>query len=993
MSVPEQIPYVGYIANGQTTEFPITFDLHDPEFLVVTLNKEIPIVGAYTIDMNAKKVVFATAPNDNDQVELYRETELNRDIDYKSYDNSFRPEVVNYDLDTVMRILQEQNMIDAEIAAKIKGEIEWRRTHDANFDELSKMRDAQIFSGLKQYLDTILAMTNPNIFDGITAGIVFALDKKSVQTHIELIYAQLSENRLLIIAERNRAIASEADLQSQVNSIASGASKGYKTYSEMEADKDNILANSIVKVTNDPDDSKNGDYQYDGSTFTKSAYDPLTQAKTYADTNKLDYKEVNYTRINGNLITIDTKTVENRGIDQNFVYQFDTAYQSRIVNVISGTTLYLLNSIQDYRVDAGFGYAFFDKDPSIHNDAVHIVDTRTAHIDQISTLKYESVVVPSGAKYLVINTKFTTTSFSWAIHQDKFSAEYAAGELVVSGLKDIPLSRNFSNQAIDDLNNGDVLGDIYNPVNNLNNAYLNTNNELLLNGSSGWIVLRQPVQGSSVYYLKINAKLETPFRIQLSSLSDTVNAGSKVITTLEPTAKSSIYKLTTPSNAKALFIQVKFDSQLDITNSLSIQQNYFSVESIGSRQQGVCMVDGLEVVDLQARKKIMDPNRFGMLSNIYTEHQLINDWYVSLADKSLQPFGGWKIAFIPVTAGDKLVLTADTIEPPFEIGFYDSNNIVAGKQNITYSKSVVGKNVYVTVPTGANFIGINVYIVGSGNNLDIRNSLFVSKELLPSKSQIYEIEGNTLVDVAAREQLDELNRGSLINPMFRFKDKKVFALGDSITEGTQGGYVKYLNEAFGTTVFNYGSSGARTSRVVDIITAGAGLPRRDSATSSWTWPVKDFTDLKCVTLMIGSNDVADMPMGSIDDIPTSNLLDHSNPLDYWALFPNNYISNIALVIEFIKSKAPKSEIHIIAPPFQYNTTAGGPQLITQLIPHLEAVTHLYGVHLIYATYESGLSFKLMNSSMGYYSYDGLHLNTQGNEVFGKFVANKVLSVG
>lgn len=259
MSVPEQIPYVGYIANGQTTEFPITFDLHDPEFLVVTLNKEIPIVGAYTIDMNAKKVVFATAPNDNDQVELYRETELNRDIDYKSYDNSFRPEVVNYDLDTVMRILQEQNMIDAEIAAKIKGEIEWRRTHDANFDELSKMRDAQIFSGLKQYLDTILATTNPNIFDGITAGIVFALDKKSVQTHIELIYAQLSENRNAINNKPSKGYVDTELLKKpsfqyvddKVASVANGLAASFTTYALAEANKTNYPPNSTIKVTND----------------------------------------------------------------------------------------------------------------------------------------------------------------------------------------------------------------------------------------------------------------------------------------------------------------------------------------------------------------------------------------------------------------------------------------------------------------------------------------------------------------------------------------------------------------------------------------------------------------------------------------------------------------------------------------------------------------------------------------------------------------------
>ena len=216
MSVPEQIPYVGYVANGQTTEFPITFDLHDPEYLIVTVNKEIPAVGTYTVDMNALKVVFATAPTDGTQVELYRETELNRDTNYQKYDNSFRPEAVNYDFDKIWHVLQEQDMIDAELLARLKAEIEWRRTHDANFDELAKMRDAQIFSGLKGYVDTLYSASNPNIFEGVTAGIVFALDKKSVQTHLEIIYEQLKNNHSeldeRLTEEVERATVAEQEL-------------------------------------------------------------------------------------------------------------------------------------------------------------------------------------------------------------------------------------------------------------------------------------------------------------------------------------------------------------------------------------------------------------------------------------------------------------------------------------------------------------------------------------------------------------------------------------------------------------------------------------------------------------------------------------------------------------------------------------------------------------------------------------------------------------
>lgn len=304
MAVPEQIPYVGYVANGDTTEFPIVFDLHDPAYLIVTVNKEIPTVGTYSVDMNSLKVVFGAAPSNGDQIELYRETTLDRDTNYQKYDNSFRPEAVNYDFDKIIHILQEQHMIDAELASRLKQEIEWRRTHDANFDELSKMRDSQIFSGLKQYLDTILAGANPNIFDGVTAGIVFALDQKSVQTHLEIIYEQLSKSREDVTLEADRALAAEATLQQnidaeeeralaaentlqlQINAVGVG-NKAYLTYADMDADKLNIPADSKVTVTNDGTPSNNGDWQWDGSDFTKSIFDPAAAAIAYADANGL----------------------------------------------------------------------------------------------------------------------------------------------------------------------------------------------------------------------------------------------------------------------------------------------------------------------------------------------------------------------------------------------------------------------------------------------------------------------------------------------------------------------------------------------------------------------------------------------------------------------------------------------------------------------------------------------------------------------------------
>ncbi|WP_436904851.1 DUF4886 domain-containing protein [Acinetobacter johnsonii] len=303
MAVQEQTPIIEYIANGSTNIFPITFDIHSTEDLGVLINGELALEASYQVQDNS--VVFMVIPPSGSAVTLFRDTEKNRLTDYKSYDNSFRPSAINWDLDKLWHVLQEQNLVDAKILARLKQEIEWRRTHDFNYDELAQVREKQLFDALKGYTDTLNAATNPGVFQGVIAGVVFARDGKSVQTHVEEILNNLELNRSYIDeqvglmapqattynkvevdtkinAEATRAQVADQVLQDQVNAVGVG-NKAYKTYAEMDADKTNIPAKSKVTVTNDETESNNGDWQWDGVAFTKSAYDPLTQAQNYTD--------------------------------------------------------------------------------------------------------------------------------------------------------------------------------------------------------------------------------------------------------------------------------------------------------------------------------------------------------------------------------------------------------------------------------------------------------------------------------------------------------------------------------------------------------------------------------------------------------------------------------------------------------------------------------------------------------------------------------------
>lgn len=69
----------------------------------------------------------------------------------------------------------------------------------------------------------------------------------------------------------------KGDVEEQINVVGTG-NRAYKTYVAMNADKTNIPAKSKVTVTNDTTVSNNGDWNWDGTTFTKSAYDPVSQA-------------------------------------------------------------------------------------------------------------------------------------------------------------------------------------------------------------------------------------------------------------------------------------------------------------------------------------------------------------------------------------------------------------------------------------------------------------------------------------------------------------------------------------------------------------------------------------------------------------------------------------------------------------------------------------------------------------------------------------------
>ena len=214
--------------------------------------------------------------------------------------------------------------------------------------------------------------------------------------------------------------------------------------------------------------------------------------------------------------------------------------------------------------------------------------------------------------------------------------------------------------------------------------------------------------------------------------------------------------------------------------------------------------------------------------------------------------------------------------------------------------------------------------------------------------------------------------------------------GDSITAGTEGGYVSKVKDKLSLgQAYNYGSSGAGTARLVDIIT---GLNIRGGK-----YATIDYNTYAAVTIMIGTNggvsgnlnnDTPDISIYDINSFPyqyeaegktiSSVTLNDAN--DFFKLcFPNTFYGNIALCIEYIRWKNPNCQIFLITiPP---NNRGNDISVRTGIFNICDKL----GVPVIDAQCRAGLA----RYNLSFISIDGTHLNVKGNELLASFIANEL----
>lgn len=266
MAVSEQTPYKEYTANGSTNSFALEFDCENQDHLIVLVDDVEPVVGTWSLSDGA--VVFGTAPINGKKITIQRNTPFRRDGDFQSYDNSFRPGSVNKGFDKIWWKIQELGVADWLLGLKLQ-----KFRDDVNLtalentlEEAKQIRD--------ETADSVTEVQS-NVEQSQTL-----LENTTTQSNLAQGYAE-NANTSKDQAQQSVIDASniKSDMYTALYSFQNGAIKAYPTLALANADIANIALDTKVSVLSLAD---GGDYYKataNAMTLTKSAYDPLTQAK------------------------------------------------------------------------------------------------------------------------------------------------------------------------------------------------------------------------------------------------------------------------------------------------------------------------------------------------------------------------------------------------------------------------------------------------------------------------------------------------------------------------------------------------------------------------------------------------------------------------------------------------------------------------------------------------------------------------------------------
>lgn len=117
---------ISYVGDGENTEFVFSFPFFQESDIKVSIDNEILNDTQYDVnpndDFTGGVVVFANAPAINKNIDIFRQVELARVIDYQPT-SKIDPEDLNSDFNFLLAALQDIQTINLDLA-------QWSNVHD-----------------------------------------------------------------------------------------------------------------------------------------------------------------------------------------------------------------------------------------------------------------------------------------------------------------------------------------------------------------------------------------------------------------------------------------------------------------------------------------------------------------------------------------------------------------------------------------------------------------------------------------------------------------------------------------------------------------------------------------------------------------------------------------------------------------------------------------------------------------------------------------------
>ena len=485
-------------------------------------------------------------------------------------------------------IITKQELIDAQKDAQTLEEV--------ISGEPGKLVETRL--GRKVYTLASVPQINTMTREEINTGIASRAPQATTYTKIEVDSA-LSQKA----PQSNTYTKAEVDT---TFAAYVGGRKAFTTLALAQAAQSSLPADTAIEITNDG--ANNGTYQWNGTTLTKSAYDPLTQSKLYADQTKVAHTDMVVFKKNGTIVDADTRIYPDYGVNVNFDIENRSVFTLAVTPVVTGQELYFYNSAKNYNAGSGYGVVFFTDDPRVNESASKVSYTAQFVGD------YLTVIVPDTARYVAYNVKYNDP-IVWAINegvaaQDNSTAPkkyfYAYKDLIIE-----PQIPQLARQAIENSNYN--LGDLAKSATILTFNYLDAVGHSQTNGQSSWKLLKMYVEEGSTYYFKLENYAKGDYGdVSLSSSYTTVNSAS-LIRRVSPVATniSDVYSVTVPSGLGivALFFNVALVigvENYDYTATLSIQKDTYSPDLVGVKLGAIASLNNYPLMDTGARKQIKE---------------------------------------------------------------------------------------------------------------------------------------------------------------------------------------------------------------------------------------------------------------------------------------------------------------------------------------------------------------------------------------------------